>query len=401
MNTFGNVVKLYGFGTLVVPAYLLAILGAAGILAFGGMDTLPLLAASAMIVAAVMSSTWAEKKYHAGITTAILAEREKQLAKQSESGLASIQGLDELCVNVLPVWSRQIDMARMHTEESVIALTSRFVNLSQGLENAMKLSHDSGDGQGLSLVLKDCHLELDSVISSMRSALERRRSLLQEVHELSHLTVSLKTMAKDVGEIAGQTNLLALNAAIEAARAGEVGRGFAVVADEVRKLSNMSAETGKKISAVVESVSKAIDSTLQVSREFAIQDEEMNSNSERIIANVMGKFEQAAAGLDQSAEVLRQENQLIGSEIAEVLVALQFQDRVSQVLTHVRNDLAKLESNLENCQRDMHEGKLPSPFDARLWLDQLSKTYTMPEQHSAHSGQKTSATSSSKEITFF
>jgi methyl-accepting chemotaxis protein len=387
--------------SISAPIHVVAAAGAAGVLAFGGLSAASLLAASGLVVVSIFIASHISGKHRAAIAIAVNAAREHTMRERCDKETTCIKGLDELCVQVLPVWCGQIKMARKHTEESAIALTTRFINLSQGLENATKLSQGNGDGQALSDLLKECHRELDAVISSMRSALERRQSLLHEVQELAQLTTSLRGMAKDVGEIAGQTNLLALNAAIEAARAGEVGRGFAVVADEVRKLSSMSAETGKKISVVVESVSKAIANTLQVSRNFSEQDAEMSGNSERVIASVIGKFEQAAVDLDHSAEVLRQENLVIGSEIAEVLVALQFQDRVSQVLTHVEGDLAKLESQVSTAGREMAAGRLDSPLDARQWLDDLAKTYTMPEQHRVHNGKPAAVADKSNDITFF
>jgi methyl-accepting chemotaxis protein len=257
---------------------------------------------------------------------------------------------------------------------------------------------DAGDG--LIASLSENEVELNSIVATLRSALAMKESMLGEVTSLSQFTESLKRMAKDVGDIAKQTNLLALNAAIEAARVGEAGRGFAVVSDEVRKLSTLSGETGKKIDETVETVNKAIAATLRISHQYARQDEEMIVKSEKVIEHVVGSVHAALRGLADSSAVLRRETQSIGEEISDVLVALQFQDRVSQVLGQVGKDMSKLKDRLADQERQLAAGGTPGPMDAATWLDELSHTYTVPEQHMVHSGgapPKAAAT----EITFF
>ncbi len=391
-------------GWITLPVYLFGMASALAVIAVGGLGTLAMLLSAALVVTALVAAPWFAKKHRADLRAAVQAEHDRLAVGICNNKSQCINGLDNLCLGVLPVWYRQIDMARTHTEESAINLVNRFAGLSQGLEKAMQISsgNGGGDGSGLVELLGHCHRELDSVVTSMQSALAGRHAMLMQVKELSQHTVALQTMAKDVGVIAGQTNLLALNAAIEAARAGEVGRGFAVVADEVRKLSTLSAESGKKIAQTVETVSKSIAATLQASEEFARQDAVMVSKSEEAIADVLSQFKQAATGLENSAEVLRQESQLISAEVNDVLVSLQFQDRVSQVLTHVRNDLEKLENYLSTYEHEMASGKQREPVDARTWLKELSQTYTMPEQHVAHGGNtKLAAATQEPEITFF
>jgi methyl-accepting chemotaxis protein len=223
------------------------------------------------------------------------------------------------------------------------------------------------------------------------------------VHALSGFTKELKEMAINVGLIAQQTNLLALNAAIEAARAGEVGRGFAVVANEVRTLAHLSADTGKKMTDTVETVNNAIVNTLKVSQQYAAQDAQMASHSEQVIDNVLEQFSATATGLNDSSEVLRSESQLIQNEISEVLVALQFQDRVSQVLAHVRNDIDKLNQTLDDSGQDLAEGLMPAPINVNAWIEALQKSSSMPEQHAMHGRTKVPAQvlASESEITFF
>jgi methyl-accepting chemotaxis protein len=389
----------------MMPPAVLGAAGVAGIVAVGGIQPLALGAATLLALAAAVAARFSAVSCRQAAQSAADEVRAKLEADLRTEKAKSINGLDDLCTDVLPVWSRQIEMARGNTETAITDLTIRFANLAQRLEAAVAASQSTGSGGGVVALLNSSQSDLNSIIVSLRSALEMKSVMLKEIQSLSHLTDSLKTMAKDVGDIASQTNLLALNAAIEAARAGEVGRGFAVVADEVRKLSTLSGETGKKISETVETVNNAIAATMRASEQYARQDEEMVINSERVIEQVLSQFHSATSGLSESTETLRQESQAIGGEIAEVLVALQFQDRVSQMLSLVRNDLEKLEKHLEMHEQEVAEGRFLGPIDARAWLEELSRTYTMPEQHALHEGKqgdtpKTTAASDT-DITFF
>jgi methyl-accepting chemotaxis protein len=395
-----------GNAGIVVPLILLGLSGVVGIVSVGGLSALALAFSVALLVltfiAAVYSVSGQERALHLSAEV-LRTQFSSELAQQKNQ---QVSGLDDLCVDVLPIWSNQIEMARAHTETSITDLSMRFANLSQRLSSALAtsaMSSGSGEQTGLVVLLQESQAELNSIVTSLRSALEVKRSMLSEIYALSQFTGDLQKMAQDVADIAGQTNLLALNAAIEAARAGEVGRGFAVVADEVRKLSNLSGETGKKISATVETVNQAIASTLRVSEQYAKQDNEMVATSEQVIEHVMAKFGTATSALADSAEILRNESQIIGNEISEVLVALQFQDRISQMLMHVRNDLSKLEAHLRECESERAAGNATAAMDARAWLDELAQTYTMPEQHAVHGGKQAAfaAKTNDSDITFF
>jgi len=385
-----------------------AILGALGMgvtFVVGGFTVLSVLAALTLAALTLGLGIWAATRCRIQLHAALAAERRAGESNQCEKRNRCIGGLDRLCLDVLPVWSGQIEMARAHTEEAAIALASRFADISQRLEASVSASHGAAghgaEGNALVVLLNEAQTELDSIIASLRNALSTKETLLHEVTALSSHTEALQRMAKDVGDIAKQTNLLALNAAIEAARAGEVGRGFAVVADEVRKLSTLSGETGKKISETVETVNKAIADTLQVSRQYAEQDEALVSDSSAVIGHVVSRFGQAATDLSEASESMRQESHAIGLEVAEVLVALQFQDRVSQVLQLVNNDLRKLQDNIQDSERQLMTGASIKPIEAAQWLAELSHTYTMPEQHTIHNGGASAPVADSNEITFF
>jgi methyl-accepting chemotaxis protein len=324
----------------------------------------------------------------------------------SEKQEQGIDGLDSLCQKVLPIWSSQVEMARAHTEESIADLAKRFDALSKRLDAAVMASQNTVGGDndangGIVELLKDSQLELGSITKALGASLEDKDKLLRSIEDLSGFTEQLSKMAWEVSSIASQTNLLALNAAIQAARAGDAGRGFSVVADEVRKLSRSSGDVGKKITETIESVSEAIEDTLVISRKFAKQDEETLGNAEQIIDSVLRRFSRAASGLSDSEELLRTENNAINYEISDVFVALQFQDRVSQILALVCDDLNKLEQHLNELKSEETSEGSPRAVNVEQWLEELAKTYTMEEQLTAHDGEKAEIKTNQPSITFF
>jgi methyl-accepting chemotaxis protein len=383
----------------VAPLLALTGAAAAAVLAAGGGNGRALLLAAGCVLFGAALAGWAASRERARqalarttLATAIANERQ---ARQAQG----IAGLDTLCRGVLPVWSGQVEMARSHSETSITALTNRFANIVERIAVTMPSSEGAG-GQGLIALLKENESELRQIIAALRSSLAMKDALLGEVHSLSQFTDALQRMADDVGDIAKQTNLLALNAAIEAARVGEAGRGFAIVADEVRKLSDLSGDTGKKISATIGTVNQAIASALQMSSQYAEEDEAMVTDAEQVIGHVVSRVHDAVSELIATAEILRGENQAIGAEIAEVLVALQFQDRVSQVLGQVGNDMDKLQQRIAEPAPAGGADGTPAAIDASGWLEELSHTYTVPEQHVVHHGGKAQP-SAAADITFF
>lgn len=315
----------------------------------------------------------------------------------------SIAGLEKACVSVLPIWAIQLEVGRVQTEDAITALAARFSSLAEKLGAAVSASQSAAGGigakqgqDGLVDLLATSQRDLGSISDSLRAATISKESLLREVDRLAQFTGELKQMAIEVSSVAGQTNLLALNAAIEAARAGEAGRGFAVVADEVRKLSTLSGETGKKISHRVEQINAAITSAVAASEQSAARDTESVKHSEAIIGKVIERFHGAASRLTESSSILNEASLGIRDEISDVLVSLQFQDRVSQILSHVRDDIRKFEAHVNGF---MSVDQCAS-IDAKAWLDELSKTYTTTEQREMHTGANATQSASS-EITFF
>ena len=300
------------------------------------------------------------------------------------------QELEQVALAVLPLWAKQTTSACGQTEEAITALSARFAGMQRELRQTVEDSGQEGNRQ-IQEVIRESEASLTTIVESLESAQEARASFLAKLEELSGFTAELTLMSEDVGAIASQTNLLALNAAIEAAHAKELGKGFAVVAAEVRKLSDRSGATGNLITERIEGVGKILADTLRESKEYAEREATIIQQAGFTIQSVIWNFQEATDTLAASSVRLESANTRVQGEISETLVHLQFQDRVTQILQNVVQDMDKFASWIR---------QQPADFDVDRWLSELEKTYTTREQRAIHHGVD-AAEPESSDITFF
>lgn len=299
------------------------------------------------------------------------------------------QAMRRFLERVVPVWSANMELARSQTEEAINDLAMRFANMYNDLHSTSQSLHGGGNERILE-TLRRAQLDLPSALDSLRRTHGTRREFLRQIGGLEDQVVELHRMADGVGKVASQTNLLALNAAIEAARSGEAGRGFAVVADEVRQLSKMSAGTGKDIRGTVQGISKSVGQAVAGAAELDRAEQTLLDAAETTVGGVLSDFDVQVREMEQRVAELQEAGRATAEAIQKVLVDLQFQDRTSQILSHVRDDATLFASLLES-------DEVPDPDD---WLRRLESTYTTSEQENVHRGASaTSAVSSS--IDFF
>jgi len=306
---------------------------------------------------------------------------------------------------LVPVWKNHIESSRSQMESAVNALSDRFGGIVDKLDVALRSATQEtdtieGSGNGVVALFNKSESDLRALIAVQQTSMSNMENMLNKVQGLDRFIVELQEMAADVARIAQQTNLLALNAAIEAARAGELGRGFAVVAKEFRMLSNQSGETGKKIAEKVKIISSAITDTCTVVRESVVAEDRSLEAVHTTIDRVMADFKGVTEAFQRSSDLLQCESMSIQTEVNQALVQMQFQDRVSQIMTQVNKNLDRLPEVLhEQIQQYAQSGVL-LPLDAEAILTELKKTYVMADQHVIHEGG-TVKQSNTTDISFF
>ncbi len=159
---------------------------------------------------------------------------------------------------------------------------------------------------------------------------------LQEVEKIE----VIKTLSREIGEIAGKTNLIALNAAIEAARAGDAGRGFTVVSEEVRNLAESSQVTVEKIQKVIGEV---VDSVMALKdssgRLLEFVREEVMTDYDTMVSTAE-QYQKDAFFFDGIATDLGASAQEMGASIEEMLASLQTVSSLNNTIVEEVNHVA-------------------------------------------------------------
>ena len=124
--------------------------------------------------------------------------------------------------------------------------------------------------------------------------------------------------------------------------------------------------------------------------------------AEGSIGRVLGELQTLTTALERSSTLLKHESVDIKSEVNAALVQLQFQDRVNQILSQVRDNIGHLPEQFAVDAQRSDDGSL-MPIDAQAYLLSLKTAYVMKDQHVVHAGGQVAARTDKveTEITFF
>jgi methyl-accepting chemotaxis protein len=291
---------------------------------------------------------------------------------------------NSLARQVVPVWRRNVDGARLHTEQSMSALTESFAAVSTHLDQALrvgdmapKLSDESIDA-----LMARHQPELDALLASTQRVAALKQHLTTGLGELSATLGDMATLSKEVQTISRATHLLALNASVEAQRAStggheHSGAGFAVVAKEVRLLADQSREAGVALGRRLVNLQDKLQGLQRHGRGLDTDDDELHLQAEQSARAVMRGLLQGIDEVGKSQRALHEAGLQVQGEVEQILVSLQSQDRLSQMLVSVTDDMTRLQAWLEGGQDD-------AAVSANRWLERLEASYTMEDMRASH-----------------
>lgn len=278
------------------------------------------------------------------------------------------------------VWHRQLDAAMAHGTESVDALTQNFAGIERQLAQALELTQQAaqrlqGDG-GMSGAVASANARLNDVMAMIQGAVEANHAMLDTVTEAVNAVRELNETAQSVERISQMTTLLSINARIEAARAGEAGQGFSVVADEVRRLAAQSRLDSIAIMQRVARIEAVIQQAADSAQAQRARDQDLIARSREDVGQIVSELGESMQQVVVASDGLCEIGQQTRASVAMALVSFQYQDRVSQRLSHVRDSVQALGHALD--------GGWPDEATVRDLEASLLASYTMPEEGRTH-----------------
>ncbi len=319
-----------------------------------------------------------------------LQKKVEALEKEMESDARTVlEEIHQSFNQTFSIWLGQIEGCREDSRTEIDVVVERFNNMVGRLDvamemyrkNALQSAVNSEEGSTLGEHMRN---KLGQVSKSLSDALASNEKIVADINILRDLAAPLEEMATKVSSIAEQTNLLALNAAIEAARAGESGRGFAVVADEVRSLAFKSNEIGAEIVNNVTIIVDRIGNTLSDIELRSQKDKKTFLDTDKILSVMIEAVEDSSRVTTASTQVLLQISEEVKSDINEAMRALQFQDRLSQVLGNLQNNIRHVESCIEKANETYEKGNINESVSNLQWDSYMKNQYSTSLERGVH-----------------
>lgn len=390
----------------------IAVMGALIVLIGQGLSVYTVLISVLLISAGLATGFFSHRRINEKIQQ--LSSQLPDLGDESES--EKDQLIERMKLNFQQssqIWRDQIQHLRDDGQADVDELANQFLNVISRLDTAMGLfdktigSKIQEEGrEGPSKVETEVRETLVAVTDAIQSVLDSKNDVVKSIQPLCEHTKSLTKMATEISKIASQTDLLALNAAIEAARAGEQGRGFAVVADEVRHLATNSNKSGGKIIQYANEINRQVMLVLEQAEQRSVEESKQMEDANGSIQSVIRRYQETEKTVAISSGLIVGISNEIQSDVNKALVSLQYQDRTSQMLGNMSNNIEKFSVGVAAAIDLMALGEYEQASNSLLDLEQMKDSYTTEPEKKIHAevsgeGYDESENQPAGEISFF
>lgn len=272
------------------------------------------------------------------------------------------------------------DAAR--TVEGVVAdISSGFMSLTEATHQQsevldkllLTVSHLDLDGEHVTLqqFTEIMDEQITKTVDKIVSISENSVALAGTMEDVMEKLENIESHIMNLSKINNSTRMLALNATIEAERAGEAGRGFAIVASEVKKVSSdidvMSHEMKEQIQSISMTLRDGQDSLQEVAQIDMSSNIAAREKLSALMQSLLNQNDTVAKVMRQSAESVKE----ISSQIGNITIGIQFQDKNTQIIDSIILLLQSLKSD--------QVSSVTSSDDPARAIEEIAQVITLSE----------------------
>jgi methyl-accepting chemotaxis protein len=266
-------------------------------------------------------------------------------------------GMDTELARYLPHISRmsaQLKETSTQIESSVVGVCDSFQGIAERAKSTVSRAtgflNINGDGASSKVsfegLIQNCAGILVKILNTTEEAGEVSRRAIDRIHQMDeHSKMILKSLV-NLEKIAQENKMLALNARIEAAHAGIHGAGFSVVAVEVASQTQRSLVVTAQVSGLIDNLRNLAGSAVEDLQQMNQQGSVRAEKSRREVDESLRDMQDAHGEMKQMLSSMTKDGALLANDIGAAVRGLQFQDRTSQQIAHIVEDLDTLHARL-------------------------------------------------------
>jgi methyl-accepting chemotaxis protein len=248
----------------------------------------------------------------------------------------------------------QLQQTSAQIEEAVVEVCASFQGIASRARATVARTTgflgDSGGGssgkRSFDDLIQSCGATLVKIMGATAESGEISRRAVERIQQMDKASQQISLALAQLETIANENKMLALNARIEAAHAGSQGAGFAVVAVEVASQTQKSRAVTTQVGGLVDNLRALAESTLNDLQMMNQRDLERVEQCRREVDNSLRDLQAAHGEMKETLTDMTEDGALLAGDIGSAVRGMQFQDRVSQRIAHVVEDLETLRSRL-------------------------------------------------------
>jgi methyl-accepting chemotaxis protein len=254
----------------------------------------------------------------------------------------------------LEIMSAQLKQTSAQIEESIVGVCVSFQGIAErarasSIRTTGFLSQGDNKAAGqrsFDGLIESCGETMVKLMHTSTQAGEVAQRTVKRVEQMDHAAREITDSLMKLEGIAMSNRILALNARIEAARSVDGGDGFAAVAVELASQTDKSQAVTRQVADMVERLRALAESTRIEQQQMQMEGEKRVKQSREDVQETLQALQAAHARMKEMLSTMTEEGALLSQDIGAAVRGLQFQDRVSQRIAHVVEDIETIRGRL-------------------------------------------------------